>query len=96
MRPLLKLGDKLGDAVGLCRYARGGARLPCSRADRFAKIAASVPGPTVPVIPTMMLPLQASHSQHSHTADLRDELGIPADATVFGRYGKRGGRRLPP
>ena len=48
--------------------------------DVYAKISPCVPG-TGPVVPHIV------PRQQADGPDLRDELGIPADATVFGRYG---------
>ena len=46
----------------------------------YAKISPCVPG-SCPVVPHIVMP------QQSNGPDLRTELGIPLDATVFGRYG---------
>jgi hypothetical protein len=50
---------------------------------RFARISSVVPGAS-PVVPHIVQPIIQSND---HAPDLRSELGIPADATVFGRHG---------
>jgi hypothetical protein len=51
--------------------------------DVYARISPSVPG-VAPVVPHVVLP-----QQEAGGPDLRDELGIPSGATVFGRHGGR-------
>ena len=50
---------------------------------RFARISSVVPG-TSPVVPHIVKPIV---QLNDHLPDLRSELGIPANATVFGRHG---------
>jgi hypothetical protein len=49
--------------------------------DIYAKISPCVPGVGVPVVPHIVRPA------HAKGPDMRKELGIPAHAIVFGRYG---------